>query len=99
MSICLRQSPATSTKRKVKYKFYFKITQKGVCAVWNEDPNVLNNEATKTGYNKFVLGVDKKNQMVPYYLRRRKFLKLTKKFISFLPQTAALNIFIEGLEL
>jgi len=78
----------------VKYKFYFKLTLKEVCTDWNVKPNVLKNEDTKTGYNEFILGVDKENQIVPYYSRRRKPLKLTKQIKLFLPQTPALNSFI-----
>jgi len=35
--------------------------------------------------------VDKGNQIVPYYPRRRRSLKLTKEIILLLPQTPALN--------
>jgi hypothetical protein len=61
------------------------------CKTWPVGFKRLKNEDTKNGYHKFILGVDKGNQIVPYYPRGRKPLKLTKEFILFLPQTPALN--------
>ena len=90
-SECLRKTSCQKYEEISETHILFQTSRKIVCVDWNEKPSVLKNEPIKTGYNKFTLGVKKENQIVPYYSRRRKPLKLPKKIILFLPQTPALN--------